>query len=74
MLNVDNIYSKIQDISRKCPSGNPSIPIQSLTSELKTTKEEIIPYLDELHTQGIITFYDPLKGAFSLIGKSMEEN
>jgi len=74
MLTINDVHSKIQYISRKYSLGNPSIPIQSLVSELNVTKEEIIPYLDALHTRGIITFHDPLKETFAYTGKSMEEN
>ncbi len=74
MLTIQDVRFKIQDICNEYVSGNPPIHLHSLAAELKTTEQEIIPHLDQLHAQGVITFHDPVTDTFSLIGKNMEEN
>ncbi len=75
MLTVNDVRLKIQDISSKYHSGAPQIHISHLMDALNVTKGELASHLDELHKQGLITFYDePLKHTFSLSGSAEQVN
>lgn len=67
MLTVNDVRFKILDICNEYHTENPSIHVPSLIFDLNSTKEELIPHLETLHSEGVITFSDPINDTFSLI-------
>jgi len=74
MLTVNDVRFRIQDICNEYLAGTPFIHVPSLVAELHSTKEEIIPHLEALHNEGMISFYDREKDTFILAGKSRDES
>ncbi len=74
MLTLNEVHRKIEEISSKYYSGTPRIHVRNLMDELNAPKEEIIQHLNELDTQGVITFHVSLHDIFSLSARQAGEN
>ena len=73
MLTINDVQLKINDMSNKYFRGTPRIHVNRLSAELQATKEEVLPHLDELDKQGVITFHATLHDIFSLSQKVNDE-